>query len=63
MFATFYEACMIPKKIGDKKIEFEVTIGMLKVISVVDSFCSCVKFKRLKILEALRFLKSKTHQK
>lgn len=27
LFATFYEASMIPKKIGDKPVEFEVTIG------------------------------------
>ena len=29
LFATFYEASMIPKKIGEKPIEFEVTIGEL----------------------------------
>eukprot|EP00795_Rhopilema_esculentum_P007851 gene7851-13729_t len=27
LFATFYEASMIPKKLGDKPVEFEVTIG------------------------------------
>lgn len=29
LFSTFYEASMIPRKIGDKPIQFEVTIGML----------------------------------
>lgn len=27
LFSTFYEASMIPRKIGDKPIQFEVTIG------------------------------------
>ena len=40
LFSTFYEASMIPRKVGEKPIQFEVTIGYVLWFYVFFSLCS-----------------------